>query len=360
MYSKFSGQKVLNHLEHVQRTFGGEHLFPIHINVDLTNYCTHKCIWCSGYEGQQSQANDLDFDILMRAMKTSARLGTKAVTLIGTGDPSLYKRFPELMHGIHDSGIELGMFTHGAFPADYSTDILETFTWVRFSLDAASQETHDHVHAGRGTYPEIIGNLKALLDGRESADHFTVGVQFVLHQDNAHELRQMGRMCKELGTDYLNIKPVINRGAVGIRTGKFDLDRAKALEDLQWMQDNLNGDGFEVVYKPYQFQINNVPYVEDGALPPDFERNYRRCYAVNFEWWIENDYNISLCGPMGKIVGNLLEQNIEAILESPAYLAELEKINIDSCYRGCRPHYMNEALHALEFPDFKSHVNFVG
>jgi len=360
MFSRFSGQKVLHHLDHVKGTMEGKHLFPLHINIDLTNYCTHKCIWCSGYEGQQSKAHDLDFDIIMKAMNTAGKLGTKAVTLIGTGDPSLYKRFKELVHGIHDAGIELGMFTHGAFPADFIPDILKTFTWVRFSLDAASEETHNHVHVGKGSFPKIIDNIKGLVSARESAENFTAGVQFVLHQDNAHELRDMGVMCKDLGVDYLNIKPVINRGAVGIRTGKFNLDKAKALQDMTWMQENLNGNGFEVVYKPYQFQINNIPYLEDGEVPPDFERNYTRCYAVNFEWWIESDYNVSLCGPMGKHVGNLLEQDIETILDSDRYQKVLGDISIDNCYRGCRPHYMNEVLHSIEFPDFKSHINFVG
>ncbi|HIJ44452.1 MAG TPA: hypothetical protein HPP50_05175 [Rhodospirillaceae bacterium] len=51
MFSKFAGSKVIHHLDHVKAALEGEYTFPVHINIDLTNYCNHRCIWCSGYEG---------------------------------------------------------------------------------------------------------------------------------------------------------------------------------------------------------------------------------------------------------------------------------------------------------------------
>ncbi|HIJ44451.1 MAG TPA: radical SAM protein [Rhodospirillaceae bacterium] len=296
----------------------------------------------------------------MRALTTGSRLALKAVTHIGSGDPVLYKRFVDLARGVRGLGLDQAMFTNGDFPKDYCRHILDTFTWIRFSLDAATTETHNRVHVGRGSFPSIIDNIEWLVANRKGRDFFTVGIQFVLHQKNHHELKEAGILAKKLGADYLNIKPVINRGAVGIRTSKFDLGTRRVEEDIRWMRESLNDETFEVVYKPYQFQINNTPYHEDGAPNPDFVRRYKRCYAVNFEWWIENSMDVSVCGPMNKFVGNLREQNIEDILGSERYREVVEAIRIDECYRGCRPHYLNEIMHSLDHPDFAFHKNFVG
>lgn len=372
MINMFSGKKVLYHLDHVERTFANQRMFPVHICVDTTNFCTHKCIWCSGYEGQQKRANDVDLDILMPALTAAAKHGLKAVTHLGSGDPVLHRRFLEMTRKIHELGLDQGMLTHGHFPSEWCDQIIENFTWVRFSLDAGSTETHNFVHGVDNHYPHILENIACLAERRNSHNHFTAGVQFVLHQTNLHDMRNAAARVKDLGADYFSIKPVIKRGAVEIRGDKYDIDWSNAEREIEEVL-KLAGDDFEVLYKPYQFQINNVPYSKEAPSDPNFRRNYTKCYAINFEWWIRNNLDVAICGPMHKTVGNLLDQDFESILDSERYDAVVDDIDIESCYRGCRPHYLNEAMHELQDatilaealdslgePEFGIHKNFVG
>jgi|GEM_PF-1728821 len=372
MLNKFSGLKVLYHLDHVKGTLAGNTMFPVHINIDTTNYCDHNCIWCSGYEGQQKRANDIDSDSILNALRDGRRLGLKAVTHIGTGDPSLHKRFLELTAAIHTMGLDQGMFTHGMWDNGWCDDIVENFTWVRFSLDAGSTEVHDHVHGVGGHYESIMANIERLAKSRKSPDYFTVGVQFVLHQTNYRDMENAAKRVKAAGADYFSIKPVIKRGAVEIRSEKYKIDWDVVQTEITKAR-SLADNEFEVLYKPYQFQINNVPFPKEKLTDPNFDRKYTKCYAVNFEWWIRNNLDVAICGPMHKTVGNLQHQSFESILNSEMYIDVLNNIKIDKCYRGCRPHYMNQAMSQLEDsqkleeavlslaePNFRIHKNFVG
>jgi MoaA/NifB/PqqE/SkfB family radical SAM enzyme len=357
MYNKFSGIKVIYHLDHIKATLEDKRLFPVHINIDTTNYCNHRCIWCSAYEEQKEKANDIDYDILMTALKAAKINGLKAVTHIGHGEPTLYKRFLDLIYGINDLGIEQGIFTNGDFKHEYCEDILKTFTWVRFSLDSGSTKTHSQVHGTRNAYQSILSNVKTMVKNRKGPKHFTVGIQYALHQQNITDFKKCAVKMKELGVDYFAIKPVINRGAVGTKCKKYEIDPERVQDDIRFIE-QLANETFEVLYKPYQFQINNSPY---GNLDnPEFVRAYKKCYAPNFEWWIQNNLDVAICGPMKKIVGNLKFQEFESILDSFQYKEVISNIDIRKCYRGCRPHYLNEAMHFLENPDFRIHKNFVG
>jgi len=359
MMNKFSGGKIFYHLDHVKATLENKKMFPVHVNVDPTNYCNHKCIWCTAYEEQKEKHHDIDYDNLIKALTAASKNGLKAVTYIGYGEPTIHKRFKELMNTVHGLGLDQGIFTNGAFNESLCDDFVNTFTWVRFSLDAATSEIHNRVHGATNTFDRILGNITKLVDKRKGADSFTVGVQFALHQENAHEMRKCATMLKEMGVDYFAIKPVIKRGAVEVRCDKYTLDWATVQDDIRWVE-SLADENFEVLYKSYQFQINNTPYASEQLNDPEFVRHYKKCYAVNFEWWIRNNLDVTICGPIKRVVGNLGKQDFESILGSAQYNKAVSEIDISQCYRGCRPHYLNETMHFLDNPDFTVHKNFVG
>lgn len=372
MLNKFSGGKVLYHPEHVRGTFDGRAMYPVHINVDTTNYCNHRCLWCSGFEGQQKRANDADLDILLPALQTAKSLGLKAVTHIGSGDPTMHKQFLSMSSRIAKMELDQGMFTHGMYPNDWSPELIKSFTWIRFSLDAGSTEIHNKVHGVSGHYEKIMENIRSLNELRSGPDNFTIGVQFVVHQTNYLDLVNAARRVKESGADYFSIKPVIKRGAVEIRTQRYDVNWDELQSKIAEAQ-KLSDENFEVLFKPYQFQINNVPFAKEPITDPEFTRSYTKCYAINFEWWIRNNMDVAICGPMHKTIGNLRDQKFESLLGCERYNEVIKNIKIKDCYRGCRPHYLNESMHELSDPEvlehaikklpdagFRVHKNFVG
>ena len=95
---------------------------------------------------------------------------------------------------------------------------------------------------------------------------------------------------------------------------------------------------------------NYAPAIQPDALGShlNWAWQFVRDQAVFFPWYRRDAEHSRAEGmPPTKVLHDIVVEVLKAI-------------NIDSCYRGCRPHYMNEVMHALEFPDFKSHVNFVG
>ena len=55
--------KLLYHPETVARWLSGENIYPIELELGITNACNHRCIFCSvDYTGYK--ANFLDTDLL--------------------------------------------------------------------------------------------------------------------------------------------------------------------------------------------------------------------------------------------------------------------------------------------------------
>lgn len=107
---------------------------PIHIQINPTNKCPYSCTFCSCGQRDLSQSYDIDkFKTMMDEFK---KLGTKAVTITGGGDPLAYKHFSEMLdYIINVHGMEAAMVTNGfMFPQFKDDKNIEKMTWCRISV----------------------------------------------------------------------------------------------------------------------------------------------------------------------------------------------------------------------------------
>ena len=104
MKSIFNPYKLLNHYPKVEGMIKDNKTFPIAVEIDLTNKCNHKCIWCM-FEGfKERKPHSLDKELVFDLLKELKSLDVKAITFVGGGEPTLHRDFDEILEFAFEQG----------------------------------------------------------------------------------------------------------------------------------------------------------------------------------------------------------------------------------------------------------------
>lgn len=91
--------------------FEGNRIVPNHLQLNITNKCNLTCKFCSCADRDLSQW--LTKEKILDEMAKFHSLGGKSVTIAGGGDPTVHPDFDEIIGGIHDLDIRIGLVTNG-------------------------------------------------------------------------------------------------------------------------------------------------------------------------------------------------------------------------------------------------------
>ena len=71
-------------------------------------------------------------------------------------------------------------------------------------MNAASENNFEKIHSIRGdVFKQVLKNVKNVAEYKRKHNlEVTIGVQFLLIDDNSHEAEEMAKICKDLGVDY--------------------------------------------------------------------------------------------------------------------------------------------------------------
>lgn len=341
--------KIIYHPEKIIDTINETKAFPLLATLSLTNFCNHGCLWCSTAYWRESDAKKIDEVKLLNWLERAKKKGLRAVGYVGNGEPLAFKNFRNLTNKISSFGLQQGIFTNGYLIDRYQEELLNNFTYLRISLDAGSKEVHSRLHAvPENHFDKIMLNLKNFSKARKNKKP-TIGVQFVLSQENIHDVENSIIKSIDNGADYFNLKPMLNRGTVNDKIKKNTLtynDFKKVYEKIQKYKSN----NFKVFFKPQQI----IAEENDQNM-----LKYDKCFAGYYGVNIYEDGLVIACGPHHIPVGNLdtdlneIEKNIIALTK---------KLDLVKCPAGCRYHPMNFLLHKIknkeEFSEI-DHVNFL-
>jgi len=214
-------------LRHYRATGSVEKLVAtplLSINLDLTTACDHACGHCVDDEVINTGPK-YSGESVLSTIDTLADRGLCSVILIGGGEPTLHPAFGEIVRHIKARGLELGLVTHGghAHKIVAVADQFQPTDWVRFSIDAATNETYQDIHFGqagkkpRNTLAEILANGLSI---KEANPAIQLGYSYVVvppgqeyHgrklRDNIDEIPGAAVNAREHGFTYLSLKPCL-------------------------------------------------------------------------------------------------------------------------------------------------------
>ena len=169
-------EKILCHIDTVEKHFKGKNPDPITLEIDPSNSCNHSCPFCiSGHIHLKKYMGTKYFDrtileknIFDKLTKDLVKTNIKAINWTGGGEPTINPYFSKAINYIHNnSKIEMGMFSNGSLFERFNLfeDIVKCLKWVRISIDAGEEKTYNSLRQTNKSndFNTVIKNIKKLI-----------------------------------------------------------------------------------------------------------------------------------------------------------------------------------------------------
>lgn len=285
-------------------------LYPVSVELTLTNACNLRCSYCSDLALRQRQGarETVPFETLEQLFRDLAGGGTKGVVLEGGGEPTLYSRFPEAVRAAKEAGLAVGLITNGT--RSMEPELLSQFEWIRVSLDASTREEYLALK-GVDRFEGVIENI---------ADYArycpTVGVGYVVTRNNISEVEPLVIRLRELGVTYCQFRPVVDAPElypVGI--------------DLNYLR----------FYQTAGFGVS-VDGMRENA---EAGNNSLPCLAHSITSVISGDGSVYICGRLNiydwlKPIGNINEKTFRKIWYGEERQRQAEQLSDAAfCAKNC-------------------------
>jgi len=344
--------KVFMHPERVRSALlDPRHTPPITLDVDPTTTCNSRCPNCTFPDTGRMF---LDFDLYKRTIEEVSRLGVKAITFTGGGEPTLHPRFMEMLETAIAYGLGVGLITNGlAFSPELAEKALPLLKWVRFSLDAGSPEMYFKTHGlYEKAFAQLTENIKMAGQIKRNRNLSTrLGASYLILESSIFDATLAIRLGLAAGLDYLQFKPMQLRDTRILGGYRYDLkvirDVKEYLEshlrsDLRYLKaediDNYN-EAFHVYFTRFRPQ-----FLEAGP------REYRQsptCFGQRFTTSLAADGRIYGCchykyDPDFEL-GNLHFDSFEAIWGSERRMRFFDGLDPRKrCLKVCKLEGLNE------------------
>jgi cyclic pyranopterin phosphate synthase len=345
----FSPQlKLLFHTDRINKWLAGNPIYPILVEFDLSNKCNHRCDFCTfNYVKDRST---LDGGIAKRSVEEFAKGGVKAINWTGGGEPLLHKDFSEIARLTHSFGIDQGIFTNGALLNDDIIDaLLDTHSWVRISMDAATREMYKGIRKV-DDFDRVVSNIRKLVSAKKrKGSQTTIGIGFIITPNNHMEIRQFSELIKVLDVDYGQYKPCIMRfnDKEQLSASWWKLEVKPVLEE---------------VFDNNKKAVVNLYKLTD-LIESSFDKSYDKCYGHMFCPCIGASGDVWLCTHLRGLpkysMGNLYENTFDEIWNGERRKEVIKEIDFNLCQFCCKNNEINKILYQIKHPDKKAHYNFL-
>lgn len=348
---RLDSHKLMYHPNVVARWLNGETVYPIEIEISPSGTCNHRCIFCAvDYIGYQPCF--LDKETILRDISKMSEKGLKSVICSGEGEPLLNKSMPDIANGIKACGVDVAMSTNGSlFTTEMVQECLASFTWVRYSIASMEEKSYDKIQRGKpGDLKKVKENLEAAVRlKRDRRLKTTLGVQCLLLPDNKEDIRDMAIELRNIGVDYLTLKPYSQHLH---SENSFEVDYNEMLELENELQ-SYTTDDFSIYFRA------------NAMKKMHHKKCYKECLGLPFMTHIDSRGNVWPCvahiGTEEFCYGNINEQTFEEIWEASKRIEVMEKINRSNinriCRDACRLDEINKYLDELKHPG--DHINFI-
>ena len=349
---KIDSHKLIYHPQRVADWLKGKNIYPIYIEVGPAGLCNCRCLFCTvDYIGYQNRF--LATGLLKKRLTEMVRLGVKSVMFAGEGEPFLHRDLPEIVVHTKESGIDVAITTNGILmKPGISEKILGHCEWIKVSCNAGTPESYAHIHQTRAKYfNKVLSNLEHAVKVRTERGHScTLGLQIILLPENENDLVKLADICREIGLDYLVVKPYTrhyrNAHDFQVQYDKYS-DAAAALKAMET-------ESFKVIFRAGAMQVWDSQ-----------QRGYEECLALPFWSHIDAGGNVWGCGAHLEddsfLYGNINQHTFKEIWEGDkrqmATRSFAEGRDISQCRYNCRMGKINQYLWELKHP--VEHVNFI-
>ncbi len=353
---RIDGHKLLWHLERLLEWQKGRLIPPVYLEVSPVSLCNHDCIFC-GIDFARNTKHQLDAELFLKRIEEMGEIGIKSIMLAGEGEPLLHKDLTKFVTTTKNSDIDVSITTNGTL-GDHVLwkEILHDLSWLRFSIDAGTSETYARVHRVReNLFNKTINSIEAAVKVKRDFNlKVTIGVQFLIIEENVDDIKAAISLFSRLGIDYFSLKPYsLHPQMIKKRELFYDEKTIKKIE--------------RIINRFKSKKEMNIIFRKDAMMKyMDNKKNFKHCLALPFWGYISSNGDFYTCsvflGDERFKAGNIYDDDMNSIIfgDSRRNLISYGEKELDvskECRKNCRMARINEFLDYLEHRP--EHVNFV-
>ena len=350
----YSNLKIFAHAQVINDIGEGKRIAPIYIRIKPTNYCNHKCYYCSyadnalGLRDSVNRQDQIPWEKMQEIISDLSDMNVKAVTFSGGGEPLVYPYIVETMQRILDAKIDLSIITNGQLLKEERAEVLASAKWVRISFDSADAETYAKIRQlPLDAFTEVCDNIKQF--SKIKQNNCELGVNFVINHENANQVYRMAEMVKELGVNHIKYTARVTKDLFTYH----EPFRESVIEQIYRAKTDLEETGFRIINK-YEGDFNS-------ALV--FHRCYDKCYVNRILTVIAADSKVYFCHDKAYVkegvVGDLKNQSFKELWFSEECIRRYQEFNPqEECNHHCVYDDRNELLNHFYGLD-RQHINFI-
>ena len=350
----YSNLKIFAHAQALHDIGEGKRIAPIYIRIKPTNYCNHKCYYCSyadnelGLRDSVNKQDQIPWEKMQEIIVDMEDMGVKAVTFSGGGEPLVYPYIVEAMQGILNAGIDLSIITNGQLLKEERAEVLAKAKWVRISFDSANAETYAKVRQlPLKAFDEVCDNISKFSKIKQS--NCELGVNFVINHENASQVFDMAQMVKDLGVNHIKYTARVTKDLFAYH----EPFKTSVIDQIHRAKDELESETFRVINK-YEGDF-------DSALV--FHRCYDKCYINQIFTVIAADSKVYFCHDKAYVkegvVGDLKDKSFKELWFSEETVRRYQEFHAQKeCDHHCVYDDRNELLNKFYSLD-EQHINFI-
>ncbi len=196
-------REILNNLTNNRRLE-----VPKIVELDLTTACNYNCYFCVD-EKIVNKNNTFDRGRILTLIEDMGECGVQAVILIGGGEPMAYPYFNDVLEALNKQNIVIGLTTNGSYLGEHLDSIKKYVSWVRVSMDAATQEMHNFLKSPseRDDFNKVVNSMKMLAEDYSGS----LGYSYIVNEHNYKEMIQAAVLAKEIGCAYIQFKAILDK-----------------------------------------------------------------------------------------------------------------------------------------------------
>ena len=331
---------------------------PKYIEVSPVGACNHRCTFCAvDYIGYKSIFMDIEkYKESITSMKGK---GCGSIMFAGEGEPLLHPEIAEFVNFTKESGGIDTSFTTNAFKLStkFVESSLKNISWIKVSFNGGNRETYANIHRTNAKdFDVVVENIMSAVDYKNSNGLKTAfGMQILLLPDNKDSIHDLCVLAKEIGVDYVVIKPYSQHKFSETHTYE-NIDYSQYL-GMEKELSQYNSDDFNVI-----FRINTI----NNWISQNQDR-YCHCYATPSVWsYIMADGEVYSCSAYlldeRFTLGNINQQSFGDIWESEKRLEHanfvMNDLDINECRVNCRMDQVNRYLDSVVNSKI-DHMNFI-
>ena len=359
--------KVLCHLDTVDKYLKNQKYDPITIEIDPSNSCNHSCPFCiSGhlhlkkFKGTELfNRTMLSETVFQNLIEDLTKTNIKAINWTGGGEPTQNPYLGRAISFIKkNSKIEMGMYSNGSLIERF--DLFEIFVksleWIRISIDAGLPNTYNDLRKTNknNDFKTVMKNIKKLIEFKKNFNSkIVIGIGFVVTEENYKEIEIFANLFKDMDVDYCQFKPEIIQIERKNSLGNQKQNIKMQISSDFWLNKVVSSLEKAKVILGNKFECNEYKLEDLIVDSENYGRNYKECIGSQFQPCIGADGNVYVCtnhrGHKKYSYGSIIEKSFSKIwndIETRKKIMNIinKKEKFSNCTQLCKPHESNKIL----------------